>query len=131
MPTTVLHPIDIALILIYLVVVVALGLWFSRGIKSSKDFFLAGKTLPWWAVGMSLVVSDIGAKDMIGLAGDGYRYGLVMMNFDFIGCIFPLLVAAFLFMPFLWMAGVYTIPEYLGRRYNQYVRTVFSLCWTG
>ncbi|MBN1590753.1 MAG: sodium/solute symporter, partial [Pirellulales bacterium] len=81
-------------------------------------------------VGMSLVVSDIGAKDMIGLAGDGYRYGLVMMNYDFIGCIFPLLVAAFLFMPFLWMAGVYTIPEYLGRRYNQYVRTLFAACWT-
>ncbi|NLE38976.1 MAG: sodium transporter, partial [Pirellulaceae bacterium] len=80
-----LHPIDIGLILLYLVAVVALGLWLSRGIKSSKDFFLAGKTLPWWTVGMSLVVSDIGAKDMIGLAGDGYRYGLVMMNFDFIG----------------------------------------------
>lgn len=125
-----LQPVDVGLILLYLAGVIAVGLWVSRGIKSSKDYFLAGKTLPWWAVGMSLVVSDIGAKDMIGLAGDGYRYGLVMMNFDFIGCIFPLLVAAFLFMPFLWMAGVYTIPEYLGRRYNQYVRTLFAALWT-
>jgi SSS family solute:Na+ symporter len=125
-----LHPIDIGLILLYLVGVIAVGLWVSRGIKSSKDYFLAGKSLPWWAVGMSLVVSDIGAKDMIGLAGDGYRYGLVMMNFDFIGCIFPLLIAAFLFMPFLWMAGVFTIPEYLGQRYNQYVRTLFAVLWT-
>jgi len=130
MQTVALHPIDIGLILLYLVAVIAGGLWVSRGIKSSKDYFLAGKTLPWWAVGMSLVVSAIGAKDMIGLAGDGYRYGLVMMNFDFIGCIFPLLIAAFLFMPFLWMAGVFTIPEYLGRRYNQYVRTLFALLWT-
>jgi SSS family solute:Na+ symporter len=130
MDSIALQPLDIGLILLYLVAVVALGLWLSRGIKSSKDFFLAGKTLPWWAVGMSLVVSDIGAKDMIGLAGDGYRYGLVMMNYDFIGCIFPLLVAAFLFMPFLWMAGVFTIPEYLGRRYNQQVRTLFALLWT-
>jgi len=125
-----LGPIDVALIVLYLLAVVGLGLWFSRGIKSSKDFFLAGKSLPWWAVGMSLVVSDIGAKDMIGLAADGYRYGLVMMNWDFIGCIFPVLVAAFLIMPFLWMAGVYTIPEYLGRRYNQHVRAVFAVVWT-
>jgi SSS family solute:Na+ symporter len=124
-----LSPWDLALVAAYLVGVTALGLWLSRGIRSSRDFFLAGKTLPWWAVGMSLVVSDIGAKDMVGLATDGYRHGLVMMNFDLIGCVFPVLVAAFLFMPFLWMAGVYTVPEYLGRRYNVYVRTVFAVIW--
>ena len=125
-----LNPLDLALVAAYLLGVTGLGLWLSRGVKSSKDFFLAGKTLPWWAVGMSLVVSDIGAKDMVGLATDGYRYGLVMMNFDLIGCVFPVLVAAFLFMPFFWMAGIYTIPEYLGRRYNQHVRTFFAVVWT-
>jgi SSS family solute:Na+ symporter len=124
-----LEPLDLALVLAYLVGVTGLGLWLSRGVRSSRDFFLAGKTLPWWAVGMSLVVSDIGAKDMVGLAGDGYRYGLVMMNFDLVGCVFPVLVAAFLFVPFLWVAGVYTIPEYLGRRYNAHVRTFFALIW--
>lgn len=125
-----LGSIDIALVVAYLLGVTGLGLWLSRGVKSSRDFFLAGKTLPWWAVGMSLVVSDIGAKDMVGLAADGYRYGIVMMNFDFIGCAFPVLVAAFLFMPFFWMAGIYTIPEYLGRRYNSYVRSLFAILWT-
>jgi SSS family solute:Na+ symporter len=124
-----LGPWDLALVVAYLLGVTVLGLWLSRGIKSSHDFFLAGKTLPWWAVGMSLVVSDIGAKDMVGLATDGYRFGLVMMNFDLIGCVFPVLVAAFLFMPFLWMAGVYTVPEYLGLRYNAQVRTFFALFW--
>jgi len=120
---------DLFLVVAYLVLITSLGLWLSRGIKSSRDFFLAGKSLPWWAAGLSLVVSDIGAKDMVGLAGDGYRYGVVMMNFDFIGCIFPVLVAAFLFMPFLWMAGVYTVPEYLGLRYNRWVRTIFAVIW--
>lgn len=129
METTKLQPLDMALVAAYLVSVTALGLWLTRGIRSSRDYFLAGKSLPWWAVGMSLVVSDIGAKDMIGLAADGYRYGLVMMNFDFIGCAFPVLAAAFLFMPFLWIAGVYTVPEYLGRRYNRTVRTFFALVW--
>lgn len=124
-----LHPIDAALVVLYLLAVAAIGLWLSRGVKTGKDLFLGGRSLPWWAVGTSLVVSDIGAKDMVGLADDGYRYGMVMMNFDFIGCIFPVLVAAFLFMPYLWLAGVYTIPEYLGRRYNRTVRTLFALIW--
>ncbi len=129
MDTAKLLPFDIALVVAYLLGVTALGLWLTRGIKTSREYFLAGKSLPWWAVGMSLVVSDIGAKDMVGLAADGYRYGLVMMNFDFIGCAFPVLAAAFLFMPFLWIAGVYTVPEYLGRRYNPTVRTFFALIW--
>lgn len=124
-----LDPIDAALVVLYFVAIAAIGLWLSRGVKTGKDLFLGGRTLPWWAVGTSLVVSDIGAKDMVGLADDGYRYGMVMMNFDFIGCIFPVLVAAFLFMPYLWLAGVYTIPEYLGRRYNRTVRTLFAAIW--
>ena len=124
-----LDPIDAALVVLYFVVIAVIGLWLSRGVKTGKDLFLGGRTLPWWAVGTSLVVSDIGAKDMVGLADDGYRYGMVMMNFDFIGCIFPVLVAAFLFMPYLWLAGVYTIPEYLGRRYNRTVRTLFAAIW--
>ncbi len=130
MDTAKLQPLDLALVAAYLVGVTAFGLWLTRGVKTGRDYFLAGRTLPWWAVGMSLVVSDIGAKDMVGLAADGYRYGLVMMNFDFIGCAFPVLAAAFLFMPFLWIAGVYTVPEYLGRRYNKVVRTFFALIWS-
>lgn len=124
-----LHPVDIFLVFAYIVVSTAIGLWFSRGVKTGSDLFLAGKSLPWWAVGASLVVTDIGAKDMMGLADEGYRVGLVMTNFDLIGCVFPALLAAFLFMPYFWLAGVYTIPEYLGRRYNLAVRTFFALCW--
>jgi SSS family solute:Na+ symporter len=119
--------IDVALVLIYLAGIAFIGVWVGRGVRSGKDLFLGGRSLPWWAVGTSLVVSDIGAKDMVGLADDGYRFGLVMANFDLIGCIFPVLVAAFLFMPYLWLAGVYTIPEYLGRRYNQRVRTLVGV----
>lgn len=129
MPPITVHPIDLAIVAVYLLIVFCVGLWFSRGVDSGHDLFLAGKSLPWWAVAGSLVVTDIGAKDMVGLADDGYRYGLVMTNFDLIGCVFPVLIAAFLFMPYFWMMGIYTIPEYLGRRYNQAVRTFFALCW--
>ena len=125
-----LSTLDLTIVVVYLVGVTAFGLWASRGIRTTKDFFLAGRSLPWWVAGMSMVVSDIGAKDMIGLAGDAYRYGIVMMNFDFVGCTLPLLVAAFLFIPFFWSSEVYTIPEYLGRRYNSSVRTFFAIIWS-
>jgi SSS family solute:Na+ symporter len=125
-----LSTLDLTIVIVYLVGVTAFGLWASRGIRTTKDFFLAGRSLPWWVAGMSMVVSDIGAKDMIGLAGDAYRYGIVMMNFDFVGCTLPLLVAAFLFIPFFWSSEVYTIPEYLGRRYNSSVRTFFAIIWS-
>ncbi|HAC92519.1 MAG TPA: hypothetical protein DCF63_18100 [Planctomycetaceae bacterium] len=124
-----LSSLDLFLVVLYLVGIAALGIWVGRGAESGKDLFLAGRSLPWWAVGTSLVVTDIGAKDMVGLADDGYRFGLVMANFDLIGCIFPVLIAAFVFMPFLWLAGVYTIPEYLGLRYNQSVRYCFAIIW--
>ena len=130
MPSIQLTTLDIVLVVVYLLGITGLGLWVSRGIRTSRDFFLAGKSLPWWIAGMSLVVSDIGAKDMIGLAGDAYRYGIVMMNFDFVACTFPVLIAAFLFMPLFWDAGVTTIPEYLGRRYNVSVRTFFAAIWS-
>jgi SSS family solute:Na+ symporter len=129
-PSVQLSTLDIALVVLYLLAVTAIGLYASRGIKTSGDYFLAGKSLPWWVAGMSLVVSDIGAKDMIGLAGDAYRYGVVMMNFDFVACTFPVLIAAFLFMPLFWGSGVSTIPEFLGRRYNTSVRTFFALIWS-
>ena len=125
-----LSTLDLTIVIVYLVGVTAFGLWASRGIRTTKDFFLAGRSLPWWVAGMSMVVSDIGAKDMIGLAGEAYRYGIVMMNFDFVGCTLPLLVAAFLFIPFFWRSEVYTIPEYLGRRYNSSVRTFFAIIWS-
>ena len=129
MQTLRLSTLDLAIVAAYLVTVTVVGLWASRGVRSGREFFLAGRSLPWWAAGMSLVVSDIGAKDMIGLAGDAYRYGIVMMNFDFIGCTLPVLFAAFVFMPFFWLAGVYTVPEYLGRRYCPLLRTLFALIW--
>jgi SSS family solute:Na+ symporter len=129
-PSLQLSPLDIAIIVLYFLGIAALGVLASRGIRTSHDFFLAGRSLPWWMAGMSLVVSDIGAKDMVGLAGDAYRYGIVMMNFDFVGCTFPVLIAAFLFMPLFWGAGVSTIPEYLGRRYNASVRTFFAVIWS-
>ncbi len=78
---------------------------------------------------MSMVVSDIGALELVGVAGSAYLAGLAVANFEWIGCIPAMIVAAFLFIPFYWKARIYTIPEYLGRRYNDVVRAIVAILW--
>ncbi|OHB67807.1 MAG: hypothetical protein A2Y77_10490 [Planctomycetes bacterium RBG_13_62_9] len=106
-----------------------LGLYFARFVRSADDFFLSGKSLPFWAVGMSIVATDISAMDFVGVSGQSYRFGMAVGNFDWLGSVPAMLLAAFIFIPYFWKAGLYTIPEYLGRRYNDYVRAVASLTW--
>ncbi len=125
-----IHIVDWIIIGVYLVGIICLGLYLGRNVKTEKDFFLGGRSLPFWAIGLSIVGSDIGAIDFVGLMGAAYRYGLVMANMDWIGSLPALLLAAFVFVPYYWRSGVYSVPEYLGRRYNQTVRTVQTLAWT-
>lgn len=129
METTSLHAIDIAIILAYMVGVLTLGIIFSRYVKTGGDFFVAGRALPFWAIGMSVVVSDIGALDFIGVAGATYSNGLAVANFDWIGSMPAMVFAAFIFIPYYWRAGVYTIPEFLGKRYNRVVQTLHGGIW--
>ncbi|UCD49026.1 MAG: sodium/solute symporter [Phycisphaerales bacterium] len=124
-----LSGIDYFVVVAYLVGIMLLGLYFRQFVRSSKDFFLAGKALPFWAIGMSIVVSDIGAQDFVGISGQAYRHGIAVGNFDWIGSVPAMLLAAFIFVPYFWKAGVYTIPECLGRRYNDGVRALASLTW--
>ncbi len=124
-----LFGIDYVIVILYLVGILVLGLYFRTRVTSSSDYFLAGKLLPFWAIGMSIVVSDIGAFDFVGLTGQAYRFGIVVANFDWIGSVPAMILAGMVFIPYYWRAGVFTIPEYLGRRYNIYVRTISSLVW--
>jgi SSS family solute:Na+ symporter len=124
-----LSGIDYFVVIAYLVGILLLGYYFKRFVGSSEDYFLGGKSLPFWAIGMSIVVSDIGALDFVGVSGQAYRYGISPGNFDWIGSVPAMILGAFIFIPYFWKAGVYTIPEYLGRRYNDSVRTIASLTW--
>ncbi len=124
-----LSGIDYFVVIAYLIGILLLGYYFRKFVSTSEDYFLGGKSLPFWAIGMSIVVSDIGALDFVGVAGQAYRYGISPGNFDWIGSVPAMILAAFIFIPYFWKAGVYTIPEYLGRRYNDSVRTIASLTW--
>ncbi len=124
-----LSSIDLLVVLIYLIATIALGLYLGRGMKSGQDYFLAGRSLSWWAIGLSLVATDIGGTDIVGVAGAAYTHGLAVANFEWIGCVPAMIVAAFVFIPFFWRLGIYTIPEYMERRYHVSVRIVLALCW--
>lgn len=124
-----LSALDYSVIVAYLVVTIILGYLVGRRIKTGTDFFLAGRQLPWWAVGMSLVATDIGGTDIIGVGGAAYKHGLAVANFEWIGCVPAMIIGAFFFIPFLYRTGIYTIPEYLERRYNVTVRTIIATCW--
>ncbi|HUU26682.1 MAG TPA: sodium/solute symporter [archaeon] len=124
-----LATIDVVIIACYLVGITVFGSWVGRFIKTDKDFFLGGRNLPWWAIGMSMVVSDIGALELVGVAGAAFTYGIAMANYDWIGCIPAMVIAAFVFIPYYWRSKVFTIPEFLGRRYNEFVRVMVALIW--
>lgn len=120
---------DYVVVVVYLVGTLALGIVIGRRLKTGSDFFLGGRSLPWWAIGMSLVATDIGGTDIIGVGGAAYTHGMAVANFEWIGCVPAMIVGAFVFIPFFYRTGVYTVPEFLECRYNAGVRSVMALCW--
>jgi SSS family solute:Na+ symporter len=124
-----LHYIDYAIVVVYMIGSLVLGSYCAKYVGNADDFFLAGRALPFWAIGFSIVVSDIGATDFVAVAGAAYRNGISAANFDWMGSMPAMVIAAFLFVPYFWRSGVFTIPEFLGRRYNVAVQFINGLIW--
>src|SRR3954468_2164573 len=121
-----LHVLDLAVIGGYFLILLGIGLWAARREKKiSSDYFLAGRDVGWLAVGASLVASNIGSEHLVGLAGTGAASGLAVGHFEWIAC-FMLLLLGWLFVPFYLRSGVYTMPEFLERRFNSAARTYFT-----
>ncbi len=121
------HPIDTVVVALYLLATLGLGLWLARRVHDSEQFFLAGRRLPFWAIGMSLVVSDIGALEMVGGTAGAFEHGISQANFEWIGCVPAMIVGGLLFIPLYWRTGVYSIPEFLGRQYGGGVRALLAV----
>ncbi len=124
-----LHYIDVIIIIVYMIGSLALGTYCTRFVGSAEDFFIAGKALPFWAIGFSIVTSDIGATDFVAVAGAAYSNGISAANFDWMGSMPAMVIAAFVFVPYFWRSGVFTIPEFLGRRYNTAVQFINGMIW--
>jgi len=121
------HWLDISLIVLYLAGITAFGFYFSKRVKTSADYFIAGRSLPWWIIGMSIIGTNIGSNDYVGAAGNAFKIGIAQANFEWIGAIPAMILSAFIFIPFYWRAGVFSIPEYLGKRYNDAVRVISAM----
>ncbi len=119
-----MHPIDLAVVIVYAGLIIFVGIRFSQRVKTAMDFFLAGRSLVWWVIGLSIIGTNVDTNGYIGASGNAYSIGIAQANFEWIGAIPAMIIAALIFIPLYWRAGVYSIAEYLGLRYNQAVRVL-------
>ena len=116
----------------YIVLLVGLGLFLSRGKKgeekSSSDYFLAGNTLTWWAVGASLIAANISAEQFIGMSGSAFKSGIAIAAYELMAAATLIVVAKFL-LPVMIKRKIFTIPQFLSERYNWGVGLAFSIFW--
>jgi SSS family solute:Na+ symporter len=124
-----MHALDVAVVGLYLLATLLLGLSLTRRVRSAADLFVAGRRLPFWAIGMSIVVSDIGALEMVGGTAAAFRYGVAQANYEWIGCIPAMVVGGLVFLPVYWRSGVFSVPEYMGRRYGPAVQAIQAAVW--
>jgi len=118
--------VDLVIIVIYLVGIMAVGIWAGyRKKTSSTQFFLAGRALPWFIIGPGLFCANISTIHLVGLAADGYRVGLAVGNFEWMAS-FCLIVLGLGFVPFYFRSKLSTLPEYLEKRYCPSARTVLA-----
>ena len=126
--------VDIIIIAVYAVSIFGLAQWVSREKgthkKDAQDYFLAGRTLPWWAIGTSLIAANISAEQIIGMSGSGYVIGLGIASYEWMAALTLIIVGKY-FLPIFLKNGIYTMPEFLERRYSPRVRTVMAIFWLG
>jgi len=124
--------IDIVVFSIYAVLILSIGLYVSRQkegkSKSAEDYFLAGKSLPWWAIGASLIAANISAEQFIGMSGSGFALGLAIASYEWMAAITLLVVGKF-FLPIFIEKGLYTIPEFIEKRYSSNLKTILAVFW--
>jgi solute:Na+ symporter, SSS family len=129
-----LPTLDLAIVTGYAVSIFALAQWVSREEgahrKDAQDYFLAGRTLPWWAIGTSLIAANISAEQIIGMSGSGYVIGLGIASYEWMAALTLIIVGKY-FLPIFLKNGIYTMPEFLERRYSPAVRTVMAIFWIG
>lgn len=127
-----LHTTDYIIFLIYFMIVAGYGYWvYNRKKKAqtdSKDFFLAEGSLTWWAIGASLIASNISAEQFIGMSGSGFKMGLAIATYEWMAAATLVIVAVF-FMPIYLKNKIYTMPQFLTQRYSSTVSTTMAIFW--
>ena len=116
----------------YAVLILGVGLWVSRDKKghqkNAEDYFLASKSLPWWAIGASLIAANISAEQFIGMSGSGFASGLAIASYEWMSAITLLIVGKY-FLPIFIEKGLYTIPEFVEKRFSTNLKTILAVFW--
>ncbi|RYG02655.1 MAG: sodium transporter, partial [Chitinophagaceae bacterium] len=123
---------DLLVIVLYFVGVSSYGYWIYQRKKTAnadtKDFFLAEGSLTWWAIGASLIASNISAEQFIGMSGEGFFVGIAVSAYEWIAALALIIIAVF-FMPVYLKNKIYTMPQFLKRRYNESVSVIMAVFW--
>lgn len=124
--------VDFVIFCIYAIIIIGLGLWVSRTRKgkqkTAEDYFLAGKALPWWAIGASLIAANISAEQFIGMSGSGFAIGLAIASYEWMSAITLIIVGKF-FLPVFIKQKIYTIPEFVEKRFGTELKTILAGFW--
>lgn len=113
----------------YALMIISIGLWVSRGKgETSEDYFLASKSLPWWAIGTSLIAANISAEQFIGMSGSGFAIGLAIASYEWMAAVTLIIVGKY-FLPVFIEKKLYTIPEFIEVRYSKNLKTILAVFW--
>ena len=127
-----LSTIDLLVVIVYAIGIFSLAQWVSREKaghqKDTSDYFLASKNLPWWAIGASLIAANISAEQIVGMSGSGYAIGLAIASYEWMAALTLLIVGKF-FLPIFLKNHIYTMPQFLERRYGKILPVVMALFW--
>jgi len=125
---------DYLIFITYALTIVGVGLWVSRSKdgheKNAEDYFLAGKSLPWWAIGASLIAANISAEQFIGMSGSGFSLGLAIASYEWMAALTLIIVGKY-FLPIFIEKGIYTIPQFVEVRYSKNLKTILAVFWIG
>jgi len=123
---------DYFIFIIYALLILGVGLWVSKDKKghqkNAEDYFLASKSLPWWAIGASLIAANISAEQFIGMSGSGFASGLAIASYEWMAAITLIIVGKY-FLPIFIEKGLYTIPEFVEKRYSTNLKTILAVFW--
>ncbi|MBT8302677.1 MAG: sodium/sugar symporter [Maribacter sp.] len=123
---------DYFVFITYAFLILGVGLWVSRDKKghqkNAEDYFLASKSLPWWAIGASLIAANISAEQFIGMSGSGFASGLAIASYEWMAALTLIIVGKY-FLPIFIEKGLYTIPEFVEKRYSTNLKTILAVFW--
>ena len=125
MPEFQLTALDLIMVALYVVFIVTLGFYFAKRTETTDDYFLAGRTLTWWLIGFSLFASNVSSSTLVGLSSAAYGSGISVYNYEWMAALI-LVVFVFFFLPFYLRSRIYTMPEFLEKRFDERSRYYFS-----